>query len=174
MKDASDGIHCKGVFECPSLGEKTIMEEVKNMRKHFLISIFIASFMVFCGLALAQHGGMHGGMMHGGMMQSPGTGQQQMMGHGMADHMAMMAKMMDDMHRMMVQGQMTEEHHRQMMDMMTRMGTLMEQMSGPHGQHLEKQHRHELHEMRSRLDGMKAELGDPGKKPAPAPGEHRH
>jgi hypothetical protein len=150
----------------PSLLERATLEEVKNMRKHFLITTFIAFFMMFSAMALAQHGGMHGAMMHGGGMRSPGTGQQQMMGHGMPDHMAMMACMMDDMHRMMVQGQMAEEHHRQMMDMMSRMGQMMEQMAGPHGQHLEQQHSHELQDMRDLLDRMISEVGEQAKKSA--------
>jgi hypothetical protein len=95
------------------------LKEVKNMKKHFMIITLIAAFMVFGGFAIAQHGGG---------MQSPGTGKQQMMGQGMADHMAMMACMMDDMHRMMVHGQMNGEHHKQMMDMMSRMGHMMEQI----------------------------------------------
>jgi hypothetical protein len=51
---------------------------------------------------------------------------------------------------------MTQEHHKKMMDMINRMGCMMEEMTGPLGPHPEQQHGHGLHEMRSRLDGMKA------------------
>jgi len=146
------------------------------MKKQY-ITIFglTVAFIVFSAAAFAQHGGMHGGMMHGESVQRPAPGQPGMMGHGMADHMAMMSEMMDDMHRMMVEDRMTEEHHRQMMEMMSKMGQMMEQMAGPHGQHLEEQHSHELDGMRSRLDEMKSELQiGVEKKPGAAQEDHKH
>lgn len=139
------------------------------MNRHYMaIAVLTAAFVVFPAFTFAQHGGgMHGGMMHSGM-GSPIQDQQQIVGQGMAHNMAMMSGKLHDMHQMMIGGQMTQEQHGQMMEMIRRMGCMMEEMAGPHGAHLDQQHTHELHEMRSRLDSMKAGLHGQSKKPGPS------
>ena len=128
-----------------------------------------AVLTLWFGFAYAQAGGgMGGGGMGGGGMGGGGThgsmhqadpGQQSMMGQGMAHNMAMMSGIMNEMHDLMTQGRMTQEHQRQMMGMMNQMGAMMQQMSGPKGSSMEKQHTQQLHEMENRLDTMKDQMG---------------
>ena len=141
-------------------------EEVKSMNRFFAmaIAISIAVFALFVGSAFAQAGG--GGMGGGGMgaggthgsMQSPGPGHQSIMGQGMVDNMATISHVTNEMHQMVTQGKMTQEQQRQMMDMMNQMGTMMQQMAGPKGRSMEKEHTNKLHEMEKRLQTMKDQM----------------
>ena len=161
-------------------------EEVKSMNRFFsmAIAISIAVFALFVGSAFAQAGGggmggggmggggmggggMGGGGMGGGgmgaggthgSMQSPGSGPHSIMGQGMVDNMATMSHVTNEMHQMVTQGKMTQEQQRQMMDMMNQMGTMMQQMAGPKGRSMEKEHTNKLHEMEKRLQTMKDQM----------------
>ncbi len=162
--------------------------EVKTMKRWsgMTIATFIAASALLVGLAFAQGGGGMGGGgmggggtgaggMGGGGMGSGGMGggsmgaggthgsmqspeHQPMMGQGMADNMAMMSEVMNEMHQMMTGGKMTQEQQMQMMDMMNQMGTMMQQMAGPKGSAMDKEQNTNLHEMEQRLEIMKGQM----------------
>ena len=108
------------------------------------VLLVMAILAAAAGTSLAQ---MHGG--GGQHMMGPG-----MMGPGMTDNMGMMAHMMDQMHQMLGQGQMSPEAQQQMLETMRRMGQIMQEMQTPQGQSRQDQYRKELQGMQQRLETL--------------------
>jgi len=86
-----------------------------------------------------------------------GSGQHMMKGSTMGNNMGMMSQMMADMHEMMESGKMTPAQHKQMMQMMHQMGSLMQQMGGPQGAKMQAQHQEQLQKMQKQVQEMKGQ-----------------
>lgn len=76
----------------------------------------------------------------------------------MVHNMGMMSDLMKEMHQMLHEWKLTSEQQRQIADMMTQLGQMMEQMRTPQpGEVEERQHRH-LTVMQGRLKALKKQV----------------
>jgi hypothetical protein len=94
-------------------------------------------------------------MMHGA--QERMMGGQHMMNQGMMDNMGMMSNLMGQMHQMMRQGNLNPQQQREMLDMMNRLGGMMQEMSRPETEATQARQHHRLEQMQRRLERMKGE-----------------
>ncbi len=78
-----------------------------------------------------------------------------MMGPGMMRNMDMMSGMMTDMNQMMGRGHMTPDQQQRMLEIMGKMGVIMQEMGGTKGGTMMGQHYKQLLELRKQLDEMK-------------------
>ncbi len=107
---------------------------------------------IFAGAALAQLSG-------GPSPQELGDrGRQTVISPGVQHNIGTIAGMMREIHQMMHQGQFTQEQATEVSEMMTRLGAMMKEMSGPQGEQLAPKHELELEGMRRRVERIKQQL----------------
>lgn len=69
-----------------------------------------------------------------------------------------MAGMMRDIHQMLHLGPLTPKEAQQVSDIMTRLGIMMQEMSGPQADKYRSQHQRQLEEMKTQLEEIKNQL----------------
>ncbi len=69
-----------------------------------------------------------------------------------------MAEMMRDIHQLLHQGPLTPKQAGQVSDIMTRLGVMMQEISGPRAEKYQSQHQRQLQEMKKQLEEIKNQL----------------
>ncbi len=85
-------------------------------------------------------------------------GRQSIIGPGVQHNIVSIEKVMREIHQIMHQGQFTPKQDTEISDMMIRLGAMMQEMSGPQGEKLAKNHEQELKEIRRRIEIIKQQL----------------
>jgi hypothetical protein len=82
-------------------------------------------------------------------------GQKVVIGKGVKHNLASAAKVMEEIHQLMFKGQFTPEQDSEISKMMIRLGTMMQEMSGPEREKLAPKHEQELRKIRHQLEIIK-------------------
>lgn len=77
---------------------------------------------------------------------------------GLQHNVGTLAEMMRDIHRMLHSGPLTPKQAEQVSDIMTRLGVMMKEMSGPQAERFQSQHQRQLQEMKMQLEEIKAQI----------------
>lgn len=85
-------------------------------------------------------------------------GRQAQSSPGLQHNVGTLAKMMRDIHQMLHLGPLTPKEAGEVSDIMTRIGVMMKEMSGPQAEKYQSQHERELQEMKKQLAEIKARL----------------
>jgi hypothetical protein len=85
-------------------------------------------------------------------------GRQSAIGPGVQDNIIATEKVMRQIHQLMFLGQFTPNQATEVTEMMTRLGVMMQEMSGPQGEKLAEKHEQELKEIRRRIELIKQQL----------------
>jgi hypothetical protein len=120
------------------------------MRRVIPLICLVAS--VYAGLALAQPAGSPAPQVQGDRAS------QTIIGPGVKHNIVSIEKVMREIHQLMFQGQFTPRQDTEVTEMMTRLGVMMQEMSGPQGEKLAEKHEQELKEIRRRIEIIKQQL----------------
>lgn len=82
---------------------------------------------------------------------------------GLEHSVGTMAELMRDIHRMLHLGPLTPKEAGQVSDIMTRLGIMMKEMTGPEPERFQSQHQRQLQEMKAQLAEIKSRLQSPRK-----------
>lgn len=85
-------------------------------------------------------------------------GQQAPVPPGLQHNVGTLAGMMRDIHQLLHQGPLTPKQAQQVSDMMTRLGVMMQEMSGPQAEKYQSSHQRQLEEMKTQLEEIKKQL----------------
>lgn len=77
---------------------------------------------------------------------------------GLQHNVGTLAEMMRDIHRMLHSGPLTPKQAEQVSDIMTRLGFMMKEMSGPQADRFQSRHQRQLQEMQTQLEEIKAQI----------------
>jgi len=77
---------------------------------------------------------------------------------GLQHNMGALAGMMRDIHQLLHQGPLTSQQSQQVSDIMTRLGVMMQEMSGPQAERYQSRHQRQLEEMKAQLVEIKSRL----------------
>jgi hypothetical protein len=84
--------------------------------------------------------------------------QKQVIGQGVKHNFVSIEKVMREIHQLMFQGQFTPKQDTEVSEMMTRLGIMMQEMSGSRGEKLAEKHEQELLEIRRRIEIIRQQL----------------
>jgi hypothetical protein len=79
-------------------------------------------------------------------------------GQGVKHNLLSVAKVMQEIHQLMFQGQFTPDQDTEVSTMMIQLGKMMQEMSGPQREKLAQQHEKELQEIHRHIEIIKQQL----------------
>lgn len=85
-------------------------------------------------------------------------GPQSVIGPGVQHNMIATEKVMREIHQLMFLGPFTPKQATEVTEMMTRLGIIMQEMSGPRADQLAQKHAQELKEIRRQIEILKQQL----------------
>jgi hypothetical protein len=77
---------------------------------------------------------------------------------GSQHNMRPLTEIMRKIHQLLHQGPLTPKQTGQVSDLMTRLGVMMQEMSGPQAEKYQSQHQRQLDEMKNQLEEIKNQL----------------
>lgn len=77
---------------------------------------------------------------------------------GLQHNVGTLAEMMRDIHQMLHSGPLTPKQAEQVSEIMTRLGVMMKEMSGPQADRFQSRHQRQLQEMKTQLEEIKARM----------------
>ncbi|MEW6657276.1 MAG: hypothetical protein AB1424_01320 [Thermodesulfobacteriota bacterium] len=90
--------------------------------------------------------------------EAAGRGQPAPAPPGLQHNVGAMAELMGDIHRMLHLGPLTPQEAGEVSDIMTRLGIMMKEMSGPQAERFQSRHQRQLQEMKKQVEEIKARL----------------
>lgn len=87
-----------------------------------------------------------------------GRGPQSFTDTGLTHTVGTLAGMMREIHQLLHQGPITPKQSQQLSDIMTQIGIMMKEMSGPQAEKYQSLHQRQLEEMKSQLEEIKAQI----------------